>query len=265
MNERIPPLWSLVALALALPLLGAPVNARAQTDDARASEFNEAGKKKLAAKDATGAMAEFRAAYTASRKPDYLYNLAFAARRAGDDAAAAEAFHRFALGTQDPDRRRYAESQLLELRKTLAQLEVASNEAGATVELDGANRGVTPLETALWITPGEHRLSLAKPGFTTVSRTLRMAANQQLAIELPLARVPIPLASSPGASDSRRTAERPISTVATSESAPPEQGSVTSKWWFWSTIGAVVAGGVVTAIALSSSSSNCPSGVDRCL
>src|SRR6185369_956145 len=50
--------------------------------------------------------------------------------------------------------------------------------------------------------------------------------------------------------------------------APPAQaetgssGPVYSKWWFWTIVGAVVVGGVVTAVALTSGTSkpDCPAG-----
>src|SRR3712207_6462230 len=44
-----------------------------------------------------------------------------------------------------------------------ARLEVASDPAGATVEVDGSQRGVTPL--ALPLPPGEHRVGLRLAGY----------------------------------------------------------------------------------------------------
>ena len=48
---------------------------------------------------------------------------------------------------------------------------------------------------------------------------------------------------------------------------PGSSGPVYTKWWFWTIIGVVVVGGVVTAVALSSGSNkpNCPSSATLCL
>ena len=47
---------------------------------------------------------------------------------------------------------------------------------------------------------------------------------------------------------------------------PASSGPVYTKWWFWTIVGAVVVGGVVTAVALSSGTSkpDCPAGVCCC-
>jgi hypothetical protein len=50
---------------------------------------------------------------------------------------------------------------------------------------------------------------------------------------------------------------------------PPAQPSspIYAKWWFWTIIGAVVVGGVVTAVALSSGGTtrpDCPVSVVKC-
>lgn len=43
----------------------------------------------------------------------------------------------------------------------------------------------------------------------------------------------------------------PVASAPLTDNADAEGGGVTSKWWFWTAIGAVVVGGVVTAVALS--------------
>jgi hypothetical protein len=48
-----------------------------------------------------------------------------------------------------------------------------------------------------------------------------------------------------------------------SQPQPASSGPVYTKWWFWTIVGVVVVGGVVTAVALSSGTSKppCPAGV----
>ena len=62
--------------------------------------------------------------------------------------------------------------------------------------------------------------------------------------------------------------QQPPSGALVAQPAQPETGSsgpIYSKWWFWTIVGAVVIGGVVTAVALSGTSKpDCPAGVVSC-
>jgi len=62
--------------------------------------------------------------------------------------------------------------------------------------------------------------------------------------------------------------QQPSGTLVAQPSQPLREssGPIYSKWWFWTIVGAVVIGGVVTAVALSSGTSkpDCPAGVILC-
>jgi tetratricopeptide (TPR) repeat protein len=60
------------------------------------------------------------------------------------------------------------------------------------------------------------------------------------------------------ASASPPTGPRPAAGTVTATSSPGESAAVTRKWWFWTGLGALVAGGVITAIALSGHKGNRP-------
>ena len=62
----------------------------------------------------------------------------------------------------------------------------------------------------------------------------------------------VPVAAAPVATD--RSAEL----VSAPQPAPPDEAPVYARWWFWTGIGAVVAGGVVTAVLLSHSGTKSP-------
>ena len=69
-----------------------------------------------------------------------------------------------------------------------------------------------------------------------------------------------------GASAYPPGADQQPSGALVAQPAPVQQessGPVYTKWWFWTIVGAVVVGGVVTAVALSSGTSkpDCPAGV----
>ena len=60
--------------------------------------------------------------------------------------------------------------------------------------------------------------------------------------------------------------QQPNGTLVAQQPPPPEgqSGSVFGKWWFWTIVGAVIVGGVVTAVALSSGATtkpSCPLGI----
>jgi hypothetical protein len=59
--------------------------------------------------------------------------------------------------------------------------------------------------------------------------------------------------------------QQPAGTLV-AQPAPPQSQPVYTKWWFWTIVGAVVVGGVVTAVVLSSGTSKppCPSNAVAC-
>jgi tetratricopeptide (TPR) repeat protein len=87
--------------------------------------------------------------------------------------------------------------------------------SGATVSIDGAPRGMVPFEGDLLA--GTHAIELKKDGYEPYSSSLAIAAGESKVFAHDLEKTP----------------------------------GITSKWWFWTGIGVVVAGGVVTAIALT--------------
>jgi tetratricopeptide (TPR) repeat protein len=92
----------------------------------------------------------------------------------------------------------------------------------ATIEVDGKSIGRSPLE--LRLPPGRHVLVAAAEGHETeqVPMTLALGDRRELDIEL---------------------------------KRPP---AITSRWWFWTTIGLVVAGGIATVVAFSIEGSPTP-------
>lgn len=94
-------------------------------------------------------------------------------------------------------------------------LVVRSPQIGASVEVDGAFVGQTPVETV--VPKGERRVVLKKEGFLPSSTAIVVGADERKEVEVPL----------------------------------EAKGSVLSKWWFWTGVAVVVAGGVVAAVALT--------------
>jgi hypothetical protein len=103
----------------------------------------------------------------------------------------------------------------LSSRQTSGVLVVTSSVAGAHVSIDGKPEGDVPSE--LVVPAGAHRVTVSFDGYRQTDRDTVVAAGAQSTVDVTLER------------------EAPI----------------TKKWWFWTGIGLAVAGGVVTAIALT--------------
>jgi tetratricopeptide (TPR) repeat protein len=101
-------------------------------------------------------------------------------------------------------------------RTTMARINVSSNVAGVGLSVDGVERGVLPAE--LLLGAGSHDFEARKDGYVTVRKSVVLEPGEKRALSLDLS------ASSP----------------------------LYTKWWFWTGIGAVVAGSAVAVIALTS-------------
>ncbi|RYE84019.1 MAG: PEGA domain-containing protein [Myxococcales bacterium] len=94
-------------------------------------------------------------------------------------------------------------------------LGLRSQPTGALFTVDGKELGMSPVEAPLDV--GTHRLRLTKPGFVALDTQLQVEAGERREVTFTLER----------------------------------QAPLTSRWWFWAGIGAVVAGGVVLTYALT--------------
>ena len=102
--------------------------------------------------------------------------------------------------------------QLVE-RATGAFVKIESTAASATVFLDGAPLGNAPVEAT--VTPGSHTVAMHRDGYEDVKSTFVVAAGEHKDVTL----------------------------------EPQKNPPITTKWWFWTAVGAVVVGGVVVTYA----------------
>lgn len=140
--------------------------------------------------------------------------LALTHERLGDCAAALVDVERFLshVPAGDP---RIAEVTAVRDHCARGALDIASTPPGATVQIDGAPAGATPLH-GLAMRPGKHVLVLEKPGFARLSHPFEMRATGTLQSMFTLSREHTPLAH---------------------------------RWWFWTAIGVVALGAVAITVA----------------
>lgn len=101
----------------------------------------------------------------------------------------------------------------------MARVHVESSVVGASVEVDGRDAGTVPLD--LELTPGSHGLRVHHPDYRDARSTVVVDAGQSRRLRIDLDRPP----------------------------------AVVETWWFWGGVGALVATGVMTAVALSTEKS----------
>jgi hypothetical protein len=107
----------------------------------------------------------------------------------------------------------------LATRAASALLRVTSPVLGAAVALDGRPVGTVPTDSL--VSPGSHVLVLQRDGYETAQTNVVVAAGETRRVDVPMAK----------------------------------RAGLLSKWWFWTAVGVVAAGGVATAVALTTSTS----------
>lgn len=103
----------------------------------------------------------------------------------------------------------------LKSRATVGVLVVKSPVPNADVSIDGESSGMAPTES--FVAPGEHAIELRREGYHPAKTRAVIAAGERREIEVPL----------------------------------DVDGGIFSRWWFWTGVGVVVAGGVALAVALN--------------
>lgn len=107
-------------------------------------------------------------------------------------------------------------------RAATGLVRITTTPAGASVKIDGGAQGVTPAEITL--NPGSHDMRLSMSGYSSIDEPILVRANENRDLAFSL------------------------------EPAQP----IYTKWWFWTTIGGVLAAGAVTATVIAFSVEKSP-------
>ncbi|MFT7626167.1 MAG: hypothetical protein ACI9WU_005362 [Myxococcota bacterium] len=112
-------------------------------------------------------------------------------------------------------------------------VKIEANVAGATVAVDGKLVGTVPFDKD--IPAGKHEIRVQAKGYKTYVRTVDLQAGRAMRLDVQLAAIIV--AKKPG----------PIE----DPNAKTTEDGVETKWWFWTIIGVVVAGGATAAGVLA--------------
>lgn len=165
-------LWWVLALALLAPSLAAAEQRRAGTRELiHALE--------LIRDDRCDAAVPFlRSAYEIGQFKNALWNLAECYVVLNRPELAVDVYREYVAHPRTgPDEEAEALEAAAGLERQLAIVQVRCNVAGAAVQVDGRDAGHTPAE--LRVGPGEHRVSVTSPGYSTWAQTLTTGSGER--------------------------------------------------------------------------------------
>ncbi len=215
------------AVLLAALLLASGGASRA--DDARldaARAHSQEGDAYYKLEKYANAITEYEQAYLAKPDPSFLYNIAQCHRLMGQGTEAINFYRRFLKDAPNAPNRAVAEKHIHDLE-------------------DAAARGATPAPAA------------------TLPPTAPVAAPPPAAAPAPVMPLSPPPVTAPALGAPPPTSAPVSTTPAVENVAPPPQSESPpfySRWWFWTSVGAVVVGGIVLAVALSKHDPSCREG-----
>lgn len=230
----------LLLIALALP------GVAAAQGDAHARDYARAAQ--LRASDPEGALAVYRALLAETGAPRARAQVGLLEGQLGRWLAAEESLASALEARGDAwvePRRATLEATLAQVRAHLSELTVVANVPGATLAVNGAAAGRLPLARGVRVAVGAVVIDLDAEGHEHLRQSVEVVPGQtRVAVELVPVRVAPPVLPPPRALEAPR-AEAPRAEGPRGGVAP----GVTSRWWFWTGLGVLVAGGVVVGLA----------------
>jgi hypothetical protein len=175
-------------LAAADPVPPSPAGAAAGLSDTLqgpAKRAYESARLLASNHDYAGALTEFRQAYTLSKDPRLLFNMAICEKELRHYArmeAILEQFLRDAGSTASSESINNAKDAIAATKPLVATLRVNVNEPGATVLIDGEPVGTTPLPSPVSVDLGRHVILVKKAGFESVEQTVETAGGSDLPV-----------------------------------------------------------------------------------
>jgi hypothetical protein len=187
------------------------------------------------------ALAAFEASWRLNPRPFVLYNAAMCRQELFDYPGAIAGFEEYLeVGANEEPAERLADARerIAELEQRVGRVALAIEPPGARVLVDGREVGTTPLAEPLRVGPGTHAIEVRLDGYAELRREVSVAQGERVEIVAELT-----------ATGSTEVEPPPPPVVPFTETpaVEGEDGGIATKWWFWTVLGVVVAGGAVTA------------------
>ena len=229
--------WHAIAASCLVPclllLLSGPVHAQTDGETEVARQRFREGVAHYDRQDYEKARLAFLQAYLLKPHPAVLLNLAQSELRAGRHAEAAENFSKYIRENPAAPAMDHAKAGFDEARQRVTELNVQVNATAATVSLDGADVGRSPMPNALYLMPGRHSV-VARKGTASAEKVLDAVAGRREYITLELREGYTP---TPAVVNESATASAAVS--ATGTDTGPDSGRQSFFGWLGSSPAAV--------------------------
>ena len=172
-----------MVLAAAVLCSSLMLSSQAFADDKQqAIKLFSEGNKLREAEKYPEALNKYRAAYSLLPSFKIDYNIALTLEKMGRNAESVRAYEKFletGAGKSPAKMIKLAQDKIQELKKTLAEVKVECNVAGAVVKVSGKEVGKTPLKESLLLNPGKHALDVQAEGQEPFLQELNLEAGKQ--------------------------------------------------------------------------------------
>jgi hypothetical protein len=141
--------------------------------------------------DFSGASAKLNQAYSLSKDPRLLFNMALCERNLHHYARMQTLLKQYehdAGARLTPENRQKVEDALRAISNLVGTVTIAVAESGAVVTIDDADLGTTPLEAPVPLDLGAHTLTVRKEGFEPFEKPLDVAGGNETAVTVTLVR-----------------------------------------------------------------------------
>jgi hypothetical protein len=178
--------------AASSPTPGAPASAALPLADAlqgAAKQAYESAKLLATNKDFGGALAEFRQAYTYSKDPRLLFNMAICEKELHHYAkmrGILDQYLRDGVGVASPESLASAQDALSAIKPLVAALQLKVSEPGAEVSVDGEVIGSSPVTDRVPVDLGRHTIAVKKSGFDPYQQTLETPGGTEAVVQITL-------------------------------------------------------------------------------
>lgn len=231
--------------------------ASAKTSKQKAKQLFRQGNKLYNKGKVEEALAKFRQARELYPSYKIDLNIASALNELGRPTEAAETYEMFLRRGESLAPRkivRAARSSLEALRARLGRVRISCPEDGATVKMNRADLGQTPLRKWVYVEPGTFEFEVCKAGFTCHNESVELKAGDARELVMPLtAEAPLPKAKPVPAAVAETPAEE-VPTVSKEAPAARDWRSTTG-WITLGVGGASLVTGIIFGAMVSSKSS----------